>query len=202
MIRRGIRHFAVPTLAATILAVALPGAVTAADQAPDVSTGSINSIDRTDATFTGSVNPHGTATTYVFQYGRTTAYGASTTATSAGSGTSSTSVSKQVGGLTAGTTYHVRLVATNGGGTVNGADRSFTTDKPAPVAAPAVSTGGATSVTQTTATLTARAASVSRRPSGGLRRPRRSTTASSRPVPAASPAAPTGRSRRRRSPTR
>ena len=156
MIRRGGRRFVTPALAvAALLTVLLASVVAAADQAPDVSTGSITGVDRTSATFTGSVNPHGTATTYVFQYGKTAAYGASTSVTSAGAGTASTSVSKQVGGLAAGTTYHVRLVATNGGGAVNGADRAFTTDKPAPVAAPAVSTGGVTSVTQATATLTA-----------------------------------------------
>jgi hypothetical protein len=42
-------------------------------------------------------------------------------------GSTATAVSAALSGLTAGTTYHYRVVGTNGGGTTNGADASFTT---------------------------------------------------------------------------
>ena len=51
-------------------------------------------------------------------------------------------------GLSAGTTYHYRVVATNGAGTSRGADGIFTT-----LAAPVVATSAATGVTPTSATL-------------------------------------------------
>lgn len=134
---------------------ALPSGLAEAQvvQSPDASTGSATAISQMGATFNGSVNPHGSATTYTFQYGTTTAYGSSTPAAGAGSGTSNTSVSRQVGALAAGTTYHVRIVATSPGGTATGADRVFTTAKPAKVAAPSASTGSFANVTQGTATV-------------------------------------------------
>jgi hypothetical protein len=54
-----------------------------------------------------------------------------------------------VSGLTAGTTYHFRLVATNASGTSTGNDQSFTTIGP-----PAAQTGAAQNVGTSTATLT------------------------------------------------
>jgi len=57
-------------------------------------------------------------------------------------------VSFAVTGLTAGTTYHYRLVATSTAGTTRGADGVVTT-----TAAPQVVTGSATNVTPSSATL-------------------------------------------------
>ena len=57
-------------------------------------------------------------------------------------------MSASLTGLTAGTTYHYRVVATNSSGTARGADGIFTTS-----AGPVAVTGSATSVTTTTATL-------------------------------------------------
>jgi hypothetical protein len=57
-------------------------------------------------------------------------------------------VSADLSGLSSGTTYHYRIVATNGAGTDRGADAVFTTSVP-PVAA----TGGASSIGPTNATL-------------------------------------------------
>src|SRR5439155_11583576 len=97
----------------------------------------------------GSVNPNGQSTSYYFDFGTTTSYGTKTTTKNAGSGTKSNSVSDNVSGLAAGTTYHFRLVASNASGTTFGSDQSFTTSGP-----PAVETGAAQSIATTTATLT------------------------------------------------
>jgi hypothetical protein len=95
--------------------------------APTASTGSAGQITTTGARLAGSVNPHGTATTWYFQYGLNTGYGSRTAGQSAGSGSSATPVSVHVGGLQPGTTYHFRLVAKSSGGTAFGADHAFTT---------------------------------------------------------------------------
>jgi hypothetical protein len=78
------------------------------------------------ATLTGSVDPNGHSTSWYFQYGPTTSYGAQTPTRSAGS-SGNRSVSEAIGGLTASRTYHFRLVATNSVGTSYGADTVFTT---------------------------------------------------------------------------
>ena len=54
-----------------------------------------------------------------------TGYGDNGRTRSAGGGTSAVSVKETAGGLTPGTTYHYRLVATNQGGTSVGRDRTF-----------------------------------------------------------------------------
>jgi hypothetical protein len=96
---------------------------------PVVKTQPATKVTDVTATLNGTVNPEGEATTYQFEYGKTTAYGskAPVTAASAGSGNSAVTVSEAIAGLAPGTTYHYRLVATNGGGTVNGSDVTFTT---------------------------------------------------------------------------
>jgi hypothetical protein len=84
------------------------------------------------------VNPQGQAATYHFDYGTAAGYGASTGETSAGSGTTGQSQSAAVGRLAPGSTYHFRVVATNGTGDTIGADQTFTTAK-LPVLAPRLS---------------------------------------------------------------
>jgi hypothetical protein len=81
----------------------------------------------TTITLGGALNPNGSDTTYVFNYGTTTAYGSTTPSQDAGSGTALVTVSAQLTGLTPGTTYHVDLVATNSGGSVSTGDLPFTT---------------------------------------------------------------------------
>ena len=73
------------------------------------------------------MNPDGQATTWYVEYGTSTSYGSKTANVSAGSGTANTAVSAYLTGLTAGTTYHYRVVATNSSGTARGADGIFTT---------------------------------------------------------------------------
>jgi hypothetical protein len=106
---------------ATLKTAAVPVAPTR----PAVSTGGVRDVTTSAATLTGAVNPHGASTTSRFEYGLTTAYGTSTPSASAGAGTSASSVSARIGGLTAGKRYHYRIVAVNSLGTTRGADRSF-----------------------------------------------------------------------------
>ncbi len=97
--------------------------------APVAVTGAASSVTQTSASLAGTVNPRGYATTCYFEYGPTTAYGSrADCATAPGSGTSTVNVSAALSGLTAGTTYHFRLVANSAGGTVNGSDGTFTTE--------------------------------------------------------------------------
>ncbi|MBI4765385.1 MAG: fibronectin type III domain-containing protein [Deltaproteobacteria bacterium] len=95
---------------------------------PIVSTGSATLVYwSSSATLNGTVNPNGLATTYVFQWGRTTSYGNDTAVTSVGSGTINNAASAKISGLRSYTVYHYRLVATNSAGTTYGADKNFKT---------------------------------------------------------------------------
>jgi hypothetical protein len=122
--------------------------------APAATTGSASAVTETAATLAGSLNPHGSDTSYRFAYGISDHYGQSVPASPSGpiTGTTSRTVSAPVTGLQAGTTYHYRLVATNAGGTTSGDDHTFTTSGPLPPAqpTPAGGSGGAGTGTGTT----------------------------------------------------
>jgi hypothetical protein len=106
------------TSVGTFQTLALPVATTAA----------ATSVGLSAATLNGSVNPTGFSTTVLFEYGLSTSYGTQATAGPApGSGSAPVNVNAAITGLTCSSTYHFRLVATNAGGTANGADRTFTT---------------------------------------------------------------------------
>jgi hypothetical protein len=125
--------------------------VAGAAASPTVSTGAATKRGQMTAVLTGHVNPNGAATAYVFSYGPTTAYGATTTARSAGHGIKPVAVARQITGLTPGSVYHYRITATNRFGTATGADRTFVTTGHPPAV---VVTGGATAVGTTVATPT------------------------------------------------
>jgi hypothetical protein len=129
---RGI-VFACALLAGAALALALGSQAAAASapkppapKPPTVYTGGFTTVGTSSVTFKGSVNPHGLATVYAFQFGTTTGYGAQTALASAGNGTTEIKVSQTITGLPPGATYHYRLIATNGAGTTNGKDATFT----------------------------------------------------------------------------
>ena len=116
---------------------------------PVVSTGEAGDITNTGATLTGNLTDMGGAgsVTVSFEYGETTSYGSTTTPqVMTETGTFNVSVT----GLTPGTTYHFRAVA-EGDGTDYGGDESFTTT--ASTSPPVVSTGSASDITGTGATL-------------------------------------------------
>jgi hypothetical protein len=96
---------------------------------PSISNQRVRDVRHDTARLTATLDPNGTATTYHFEYGTTTRYGSRTPDQSAGMGTSGVPVSAGVSGLSARTTYHWRLVATNAAGTVRGRDRRFTTSR-------------------------------------------------------------------------
>ena len=100
-------------------------------QPPAVETGVVSS-QSTSLSLPGTVNPDGAeVTACLFQYGTTTEYGSSVPcATPPGSGSSPVAVSAPLSGLSQGTTYHYRLLATNSAGTTIGPDLSLTTEPP------------------------------------------------------------------------
>jgi hypothetical protein len=117
-------------------ATGLPSGSTGGTQsAPAVTTSAATGVTTSAATLNGSVNPNGADASYKFDYGTTTSYGSSTTAGDAGSGTTAVNESAGLTGLTASTTYHFRLEATNSGGTTLGADQQFTTSSTGSVVA-------------------------------------------------------------------
>ena len=117
-------------------ATGAPGLVTLA-QAASSATGPATSVSSTGATLNGSINPHGSATKFHFDFGTTTGYGSRVPSSDAsiGSDNADHGVSQAVGGLAPSTTYHYRLVAIDAlGFTTRGADATFTTP-PCPVPA-------------------------------------------------------------------
>lgn len=81
------------------------------------------------ASFTAEVRPNSQATTYLVEYGTTTALGVSTTPVGAGSGATAQPVSVGLAGLQPDTGYFARLVATNDSGTTASPVETFRTKK-------------------------------------------------------------------------
>lgn len=146
------RTFTLLVSAAMISVVLAAAAVAIAASSPAVTTGTRTDVTDTSAVLHGKVNPNGSATTYYFQWGLTTAYGVQSDERAAGRGTNPVSVSTTASGLIPGTTYHYRLVAVNPAGTTVGADRTLTTTGNPP---PNVATGPPTQVGKNSATVSA-----------------------------------------------
>jgi hypothetical protein len=137
-------------VAAVIFAGVITG-VAAAASSPTVSTRAATKIHNFSAQVNAVVNPNGSHTGYVFQYGLTNAYGVQSKSHNAGAGTKAVAASAAIGGLSPGTVYHYRVVALNRLGATTGADRTFKTTGPPP---PGVVTGAPVSVGKTAATVT------------------------------------------------
>jgi hypothetical protein len=118
--------------------------------APVVTTSPAINVASFSATPNGSLDPHGLTTSVHFQYGTTTSYGL-TTAAQSQTGDTYRNVSANIGGLSANTIYHVRIVATNSGGTRYGSDSTFTTLSA--TGPPVVTTNSATNVASFSAAL-------------------------------------------------
>lgn len=102
------------------------------------------------ATLNGTVNANGLSTTVTFEFGVTTSYGNTVTATQSPLvGTTNSVVSAPLTGLLPSMIYHFRIKATNSQGTVYGADMTFTTQGQAPT----VSILPATNITTNSAAL-------------------------------------------------
>jgi hypothetical protein len=105
---------------------------------PSVLTGAASAIGEEAAMLNGTVNPNGGAVKDChFEYGATSGYGKTVACKpSPGSGMAPVAVSATAEGLTAGSVYHFRVVATGPGGSSEGADQTFTTAKPPPLISP------------------------------------------------------------------
>lgn len=93
-------------------------------------TGAATELSRNCATLNGSFEGNGEDTHYYFEYGNTAKYGATLPdppPADAGMGTGPQTESSHICGLEAGTTYHYRIVATNGQGTSQANDQTFQT---------------------------------------------------------------------------
>jgi len=103
---------------------------TAVASAPEILYGEPTNVTSSGAVLQGSVNPSDKATKYYFEYGSSTAYGAKTAEATLPKSKAWQPVSAAVAGLAPGSTYHYRIVASNGEGSKDktiGADHTFTT---------------------------------------------------------------------------
>ena len=110
---------------AGILALAMGPAVASAAP-PSANTAAATDVTATTATLKGFVNPNKEETTYYFEYGLTNTYG-NRTPDELASGNAGKDVEAKITGLSPGTVYHYRLVATNKDGSDRGDDMTFTT---------------------------------------------------------------------------
>jgi Ricin-type beta-trefoil lectin domain-like/Ricin-type beta-trefoil lectin domain len=139
-----------------ITATNVNGTSTGADKtfttptAPVITLDSPTGIEAHSLTLHSKVNPKGAATTYQFEYGTTTSYGTKVPVApkEIGAGTTAVAVSEPVSGLQEGTTYHYRVVASNGVGTTYGQDQIVNT-----LMLPEATTEAATGVEDDEATL-------------------------------------------------
>ena len=103
-------------------------ALVAAPPVPVVTTLYATLIAGTSVTLNGTVNASNNSATVTFDYGTTSAYGTTLSASPATvTGGSNTAVSLALTGLATGTTYHFRVNGVNALGTANGSDYTFTT---------------------------------------------------------------------------
>ena len=85
-------------------------------------------VTPTSFALNAQIDPHASATTYHFEYGTSSSYGTSVPVPDAGIAAGSPqTVTQRLTDLTAGTTYHWRVVAANASGTTTSGDHIFTT---------------------------------------------------------------------------
>jgi hypothetical protein len=96
--------------------------------APGIGAESVGALTTTMAQIRVGINPTFSSTTYHVEYGTDTTYDHQTAESATiGADHSEHPIHRTVSGLTAGTTYHWRVVATNAFGSSNGPDQTFTT---------------------------------------------------------------------------
>jgi photosystem II stability/assembly factor-like uncharacterized protein len=98
---------------------------------PKVLTGNASNLTYTSAQLNGTVNPNRGSTDVYFEWGLTSSYGNTIGQQSIGTGKNNINISANISELSANTTYHYRVVATNSAGTTLGLDAIFVTT-PAP----------------------------------------------------------------------
>jgi hypothetical protein len=99
---------------------------------PVIDTAYTSNLTESSVDLNAEINPKGLDTTYRFEWGTSTSYGNSVPVPDAdiGSGSSDVLVSQHLSGLSANTTYHWRVVATNSIGTTDGQDHTFVYQPP------------------------------------------------------------------------
>ncbi|MCX6878707.1 MAG: cadherin-like beta sandwich domain-containing protein [Verrucomicrobia bacterium] len=102
-------------------------AIVASPLWPAVTTLTTSSMTASSVTLNGSVYANGYSTTASFEYGLTLSYGTVVSVPGTITGTSTTSVSADLTGLTPGATYHYRAIGTTAAGVSKGEDMTFTT---------------------------------------------------------------------------
>jgi hypothetical protein len=111
---------------------------------PVISEAQATEITAGSAILKAKVDPRGvTVTACRFEYGTSTAYGTTVPCQPAGpgAGTSPVPVSAAIAGLSANTTYHWRLLASDANGTATGADHTFIYATEGPAAGPCPNQG-------------------------------------------------------------
>jgi hypothetical protein len=119
-------------LGASVVLAALIAPASALAAAPTVTTGGVALITQNGGKLKGTIDPNGTATSYIFQFGTTKLYGSQSAPLSAGKGNKPKKVSVVVSSLAPATRYHYRLVGLRGNRVFPGKDRTFKT-KPQPL---------------------------------------------------------------------
>ena len=121
---------------------------------PTTTTEQATAVTETEATLNGRVDPEGQATSYYFEYGTTESYGTKTSEMPAGSGSTNQEFHFTWTGLSPNTTYDFQLVAVYGTSRtkVEGGNTTFKTA--APPGPPSATTGQASVLGETAATLT------------------------------------------------
>jgi phosphodiesterase/alkaline phosphatase D-like protein len=116
---------------------------------PRITNEAATGLSHEGATIHAKVDPDKLATTYRFEYGETSSYGAEVPlgGQSIGEGETPVAVSATLASLKIGTTYHYRVVAENSAGVTLGADQTFETIPPAPIDATYASEVSATEAT-------------------------------------------------------
>jgi len=115
---------------------------------PESLTQPVSNLSKTGATLNGTVNPNGLSTKVTFEYGTTTSYDSTVTASqSPVTGNGIKNVSADITGLTIGKTYHYRVKAENSHWTVYSSDMEFEYGYPPVVTTLEVTTLKSTKVT-------------------------------------------------------
>jgi hypothetical protein len=130
-------HYSIPVAGSTTI-----GFSTLVDPAPPTASANAPKVRGAEgASFSGTVNPDGSATTVSFEYGLDAKYGLTSAANlyveqtpgqAVGAGNSAVPVTATVSGLVPHALYHVRVIATSADGTTTSTARTFTTKSPPP----------------------------------------------------------------------
>lgn len=113
-------------------------------------------VSRREATLSAEINTEDSTTNYIIEWGENAKYEGKKSGkieAELAASTEPSKITQALSELEPGTTYHYRIVATNGTGTTEGEDATFRTAAPQP---PAVESESAVQVAQTTATIVAR----------------------------------------------